>query len=174
MGFSRQEYWSGLPCPPSRDLPNPGIRTQVSRTAGSFFTDWATSKALPFLNSSETPISLLHWTSRLSCPLDPPCPSCCIHLLIHPIAQCMLSTGGLTDELDVLISRIFFFSWWAFLAFWIFSSALKCEMSPVHWNSPLFSMYFPLARTSILLPLLSYSIPLHNFCLAGLLERALE
>ena len=25
MGFSRQEYWSGLPCPPSEDLPNPGI-----------------------------------------------------------------------------------------------------------------------------------------------------
>ena len=25
MGFSRQEYWSGLPYPPPRDLPNPGI-----------------------------------------------------------------------------------------------------------------------------------------------------
>ena len=25
MGFSRQEYWSGLPCPLSRNLPNPGI-----------------------------------------------------------------------------------------------------------------------------------------------------
>ena len=25
MGFSRQEYWSGLPCPPPWDLPNPGI-----------------------------------------------------------------------------------------------------------------------------------------------------
>ena len=25
MGFSRQEYWSGLPFPPPRDLPNPGI-----------------------------------------------------------------------------------------------------------------------------------------------------
>ena len=27
MGFSRQEYWSGLPCPPPGDLPNPGIET---------------------------------------------------------------------------------------------------------------------------------------------------
>ena len=26
MGFSRQEYWSGLPCPPPRDLPHPGIK----------------------------------------------------------------------------------------------------------------------------------------------------
>ena len=24
MGFSRQEYWSGLLCPPAGDLPNPG------------------------------------------------------------------------------------------------------------------------------------------------------
>ena len=25
MGFSRHEYWSGLPCPPVGDLPGPGI-----------------------------------------------------------------------------------------------------------------------------------------------------
>ena len=25
LGFSRQEYWSGLPFPPPRDLPHPGI-----------------------------------------------------------------------------------------------------------------------------------------------------
>ena len=25
MGFSGQGYWSGLPCPPPGDLPNPGI-----------------------------------------------------------------------------------------------------------------------------------------------------
>ena len=24
--FSRQEYWSGLPCPSQGDLPNPGIK----------------------------------------------------------------------------------------------------------------------------------------------------
>ena len=26
MGFSRQSYWSGLPCPPPGNLPNPGIK----------------------------------------------------------------------------------------------------------------------------------------------------
>ena len=26
MGFSRQEYWSGLPCPPPRNLPDSGIQ----------------------------------------------------------------------------------------------------------------------------------------------------
>ena len=25
MGFSRQEYWSGLTCPPPGNLPDPGI-----------------------------------------------------------------------------------------------------------------------------------------------------
>ena len=41
MGFSRQEYWSGLPCPPPGDLPDPRIEP-VSLTspalAGRFFT----------------------------------------------------------------------------------------------------------------------------------------
>ena len=27
-GFSRQEYWSGLPCPPPGDLPNPGTESR--------------------------------------------------------------------------------------------------------------------------------------------------
>ena len=26
MGFSRQEYWSGVPCPPPGDLPYPGVK----------------------------------------------------------------------------------------------------------------------------------------------------
>ena len=28
LDFSRQEYWSGLPCPSSVDLPNPGIEAR--------------------------------------------------------------------------------------------------------------------------------------------------
>ena len=41
IGFSRQEYWSGLPCPPPGDLPNPGIKpaSLISPVlAGRFFT----------------------------------------------------------------------------------------------------------------------------------------
>ena len=30
MGFSRQEHWSGLPCPPPGDLPDPGIKPRSS------------------------------------------------------------------------------------------------------------------------------------------------
>ena len=28
MGFSRQEYWNGLPCPPAGDLPDPGVKRE--------------------------------------------------------------------------------------------------------------------------------------------------
>ena len=49
MGFSRQEYWSGLLCPPPRDLPNPGtaLRSLTSLAlAGRFFTTSATCTPL--------------------------------------------------------------------------------------------------------------------------------
>ena len=35
LGFSRQEYWSGLPCPSPRDLLDPGMEPVL---AGGFFT----------------------------------------------------------------------------------------------------------------------------------------
>ena len=52
MGFSRQEYWSGLPCPPSGALPDPGIETvslKFPALAGGFFTtsaNWEAPKCL--------------------------------------------------------------------------------------------------------------------------------
>ena len=38
MGFPRQEYWSGLPFPFPRDLPDPGIKPISSALSGGFFT----------------------------------------------------------------------------------------------------------------------------------------
>ena len=41
MGLSRQEYWSGLPCPPPGDLPDSGIKPVSLKSpalAGRFFT----------------------------------------------------------------------------------------------------------------------------------------
>ena len=45
LGFSRQECWSGLPCPLLGDLPNPGIGPTSFTSpalAGNFFTTSAT------------------------------------------------------------------------------------------------------------------------------------
>ena len=38
MGFSRQDYRSGLPLPSSGDLPDPGIEPGSLALAGRFFT----------------------------------------------------------------------------------------------------------------------------------------
>ena len=50
MGFPRQEYWSGLPCPPPGDLPEQGIKPSslmFPTLAGRFFTTSATWEASP-------------------------------------------------------------------------------------------------------------------------------
>ena len=48
MRFSRQEYWSGLPCPSPGDLPNPGIEPASLTSpalAGGFFVTSTTWEA---------------------------------------------------------------------------------------------------------------------------------
>ena len=48
LGFFRQEYWNGLPCPPLGDLPIPGIEPASLTSpalAGGFFTTSATWEA---------------------------------------------------------------------------------------------------------------------------------
>ena len=48
MGFSRQEYWSRLLCPPLGDLPDPGTKSTSLITlalAGGFFITSATWEA---------------------------------------------------------------------------------------------------------------------------------
>ena len=57
-GFSRQEYWNGLPCPPPRDLPDLGIEPvsfMSPERAGRFFTisiTWASLVAQTVKNTS--------------------------------------------------------------------------------------------------------------------------
>ena len=38
MGFTKQEYWSGLLFPSLGDLPDPGIKAASPALAGGFFT----------------------------------------------------------------------------------------------------------------------------------------
>ena len=47
-GFSWQEYWSGLPCSPPGDLPDPGIKPESLKSpvlASRLFTTSATWEA---------------------------------------------------------------------------------------------------------------------------------
>jgi len=55
MGFSRQEYWSGLPFSPQGDLPVSGIKPASlasPASAGTFFTTSATWEAQPKYTSN--------------------------------------------------------------------------------------------------------------------------
>ena len=76
MGFSRQEYWSWLPCPPPRDLPNLRIKPGSLRSpalAGRFFTTSAIWEApvihihvsILFSDSFPTWVIVEHWVEFL-------------------------------------------------------------------------------------------------------------
>ena len=55
MGFSRKEYWSGLPCPPPGDLPEPGIEPlslMSPALTGGFFTTGTTWEAHSGIHSA--------------------------------------------------------------------------------------------------------------------------
>ena len=54
MGFSRQAYWSGLPCPPPQDLPNPGIESTSLMSpalAGRLFIYYRDSCIMFYINT---------------------------------------------------------------------------------------------------------------------------
>ena len=55
MGLSRQEYWSGLPLPPPKDLPNPRIKPMFPMSSAledGFFTTKPHGKPLLVLKYS--------------------------------------------------------------------------------------------------------------------------
>ena len=62
-GFSRQEYWSGFPCPPPEDLPNPGIERTRSPTlqADSLLTEPPGNFSLLLIFSYLTQIIKMAW-----------------------------------------------------------------------------------------------------------------
>ena len=50
MGFTRLEYWSGLPLPFPGDLPNPGIEPESPALAGKFFSTEPPGKSMHLLS----------------------------------------------------------------------------------------------------------------------------
>ena len=61
LGFSRQEYWNGLPFHPSGDLPNPGIKSMSSELASRFFTTEPPGKPKITLTSDIPDIRRRQW-----------------------------------------------------------------------------------------------------------------
>ena len=57
LGFSGQEYWSGLPCPSPGDFPDPGLEPAsfTSYALASRFFTWVTGYiTLPLINFKNT------------------------------------------------------------------------------------------------------------------------
>ena len=78
MGFSRQEYWSGLPFPSPRDLPNPEIvptsptvqaDALTSELPGKSIYDKPTANII--LNGEKLKAFPLKAGTRQGCPLSP-------------------------------------------------------------------------------------------------------
>ena len=54
MGFSRQEYWSGLPFPSPGDLPDPGIEPGSPTLEAEALTSEPPGK--PYLNTNKSDV----------------------------------------------------------------------------------------------------------------------
>ena len=75
MGFSKQEYWSGLPCPPPGDLPDSEIEpTSLTSPVLADFTPSGTWEALKSVQFSRSVVSDTLWLYGLQ-HAKPPCPS---------------------------------------------------------------------------------------------------
>ena len=64
MGFSREEYWSGLQFPPPGDLPDSGIQPSSPALAGRFFT---TEPHILKENTSIYNVHKVQWLFILKC-----------------------------------------------------------------------------------------------------------
>ena len=83
MGFPRQEYWSGLPCPPPGDLPDPEIEPRSPAFAGGFFSAGPPGKLVRTIPGfAEWGLSRLHRPSQPLLPVRPAsCRAACAWLL---------------------------------------------------------------------------------------------
>ena len=71
MGFSRQEYWSGLPFPSPGDLPNPGIEPRSPALEADALTSEPPGKPINvILNGKKPKAFLLNSGVRHSCLLS--------------------------------------------------------------------------------------------------------
>ena len=61
LGFPRQEYWSRLPFPPPRALPNPGIKPIISCMVSRFFTTELPGKPIRNVHEALEMYQVLCW-----------------------------------------------------------------------------------------------------------------
>ena len=99
MGFSRQEYWSGLPCPPPGDLPNPEIEPRSSVLQADSFPSEPQGKLCIYIYDSESlsVVSDLLWPHGLYLPWNSPGQNTGVDS--HSLLQGIFPTQGLNPGL---------------------------------------------------------------------------
>ena len=85
MGFSRQEYWSRLPCPPPGDLPDP-------------------------CEMDLTSLNLLHWLAG-SLPLVPPGKHTTMSIYSHIVYRCFCATWTTMSIYSHIVYHCFCATW---------------------------------------------------------------
>ena len=120
MGFSSQEYWSGLPFPPPRDLPDPGIEPvslMSPALAGRFFTTAPPGKPQVYIKQL---------TNRIQCENREESQG--------KLGVKSSSSGGLGEEIQ---GQAFLGTYWPLHFFWpssIFHSVLLPCPQPSKWS----------------------------------------
>ena len=124
MGFSRQEYWSGLPCPPPGDVPNPGIESMSLMSpalAGGFFT---TSASWEAQSSPPPPLNQVLWASLPEVPSKHDSINMCADDL-NSLLSCSLKPTFFS-QYDVCFITLHLFRTWI-LPSWKMLEVLKKE-----------------------------------------------
>ena len=105
IAFCRQEYWSGFPCPPPGDLPDPWIKPMSVMSpalAGGFFTTSVTWEALTQSESeslSRVRLSATPWTIAYQVPPPMDFPGKNTGVGCHFLLQEIFPTQGLNPGL---------------------------------------------------------------------------
>ena len=102
MGFSRQEYWSGLPCPPPGDLSYPGIAPMSLR---GFFTTSTTCDCIRFTSNISVFFQMFcfFWPWHMTCRILAPWPG----IRLGPSAVNARNPNKWTDRKFLCIFHIF-------------------------------------------------------------------
>ena len=102
MGFSRQEYWSGLPCPPPGNLPHPGIKSGSAALQADFFLNHLSYQGNPRRHGANRLFpgmrrSTLWAVQLLQCQVAPGDPYTCLR------PTCLLPLCNRTQRLKTLV-----------------------------------------------------------------------
>ena len=82
LGFSRQKYWTGLPCPPPGDLPNLGIKP-TSLTSPALAGGLSTTSATWEAYAPRVCAKLLQLCLTLCNPMDTSPPGSSVHRILQ-------------------------------------------------------------------------------------------